>query len=101
MGCKLINPDAWPEELREALEAMADALKEIVQKVKEFAELAVDRVEIERDIARMEWREAVLLAGQRAQARVLSYNRQMQEEKALRALRRRKRLHSDSGMPDW
>lgn len=93
--------DSWPEELKEAIKLMQEAWEEIAQKVKEFAELAVDRVEIEKDIRRKEWRCAALLAGQRAAARAMAYGKQMQLDKARRALRRRKRLHNDGGLPDW
>lgn len=101
MGVVAINLDAWPEELKEAIRAIAEAYDEIVQKVKEFAELAVDRAEIERDVEREEWRAAVLLAGQRAAARARAYDKRMQRDKARRVLRLRKRLHDDGGVPDW
>lgn len=94
-----------PDEIVEAFEDVRDRLRAFMEKVKaafeELGELAEEARDALEDETREAWREAALLAGQRAQARALSYNRQMQEEKALRALRRRKRLHSDSGLPDW
>ena len=95
------GPDGWPEEIIEAIKAIAGAYEEIVEKVKEFAELAVDRAEIERSIERKERREAALLAGQKGAARAKAYGMRMQQEKARRALRRRKRLHGDRCSPDW
>lgn len=93
--------DGWPEEIIEAIKAIAGAYEEIVEKLKEFAELAVDRAEIERIIERKERRKAALLAGQRGAARSKAYGLRMQLEKARQAMRRRKRLHDDSGVPDW
>lgn len=98
-----------PDEIVEAFEDVREWLGAFVEKVKaafeELHELATEARDVledwEREAWREAWREAALLAGQRAQARALSYNRQMQEEKALRALRRRKRLHNDGGLPDW
>ncbi|MBO7206786.1 MAG: hypothetical protein J6W10_04160 [Kiritimatiellae bacterium] len=101
MSVKTIGLDEWPEELKKAIKAIVDAYDEIVQKAKEFAELAVDRTEIEKKIEREERSEAALLAGQRAAARAKAYGLRMQLEKARRALRRRKRLHADGGLPDW
>ena len=101
MSTKAIGLEGWPKEVIEALKAIAGAYEEILEKAKVFAELGEDCVAIDWRADRDGWREAALLAGQRAAARAKVYGLRMQLEKARRALRRRKRLHDDSGLPDW
>ena len=86
----------FAEELKEIFEVMAEKFEEIQG---EFFEVYVKIFDTRSD--RKKWREAALLAGQRAEARAKVYGLRMQLEKARRALRRRKRLHADGGLPDW
>lgn len=93
-----------PDEIVEAFEALRDMwvkLKETIQAAFEELHKLVKVRDALEDGTREAWREAALLAGQRAQARALAYDRQMQAEKAQRAISRRKRLRIDGGLPDW
>ena len=101
MSVRAYGLEGWPEELVEAIKKIASAYEEIVQKAKEFAKIEADCVSDERKVEREAWREAALLAGQRAEARAKAFGLQATLEKARRAMRRRKRLHADGGLPDW
>lgn len=84
------------EKNKEVFESVNEAIKELRD---EIFERCAEMFDSRND--RKKWREAALLAGQRAAARAKAYGLRMQLEKARRALRRRKRLHADSGLPDW
>ena len=101
-------------DFKELVKALADGMTKVAKELAEAFEAAVEKIKELRDEIferradmfdsrndRKKRREAALLAGQRAAARAKAYSLRMQLEKARRALRRRKRLHSDSGLPDW
>lgn len=101
-------------ELKEGLQVLAEMLTEIGEALKEALCIMGEKLKEIRDEifeARVEMfnpradnknkREAALLAGQRGAARAKAYGLRMQLEKARRAMRRRKRLHNDGGLPDW
>lgn len=87
----------------EAFAEVAEAFKAMIRKVKEaFAQLAARTPDIddERASETQERRCASILAAQKAAARAKAYGLRMLLEKARRALKRRKRLHNDGGLPD-
>lgn len=101
-------------DFNEFLEALAKAVTEFTEELKEVFGIVAEKIKELRDEIfeahaeifnirsdRKKWREAVLLAGQRGAARAKAYSMRAQLEKARRALRRRKRLHADGGLPDW
>lgn len=94
---------ALDEAITKFVESLKEALgtaNEMIQKLKD--EIYERSAEIfDRRSEHKKRREAALLAGQRATARAKVYGLRMQLEKARQALRRRKRLHDDSGLPDW
>lgn len=98
--------EAMESEIREACERLKAAFEKMVQQINEaFGELkeeiaALDIGDDEKAFEAQERRWARLLAAQRAAARAKAYGLRMLLEKACRAMRRRKRLHSDGGVPD-
>ena len=93
-------------KIREDCERLKEAFKKVIQRVAEaFTEIkeeieALDVDDDEKAFEAQERRWARLLAAQRAAARLKAYGLRMLLEKARRALRRRKRLHDDGGVPD-
>ena len=93
-------------EIVEAFERLKAAFKEMARKVAEAFEGIKEEIAacIEDNEKAFEARErccATLLASQKAAARAKAYDMRMMLEKACRALKRRKRLHDDGGVPDW
>lgn len=87
------------ERLKAAFVAMAQQVSEAFEEIKEeIAALYID--DDAKAFEAQERRWVRLLTSQRAAARAKAYGLRMMFEKACRAMRRRKRLHSDGGVPD-
>lgn len=87
------------ERLKAAFKEMAQQFAEAFGEIKEEMERCIDLDEMAQEAR--ERRGASLLASQKAAARAKAYDMRMMLEKACRALKRRKRLHDDGGVPDW
>lgn len=101
----IILSDDFKEQIGEAWERLRAAVEKMAQQVeKAFAELAGEISDVDVDEKTCEAQErrcASILAAQKAAARAKAYGLRMLLEKACRAMRRRKRLHNDGGLPDW
>lgn len=54
-----------------------------------------------REIERAGWQNAAALAIKKAAARAQAFARQMENQKARQAMKRRKLKHADGSFPDW
>jgi hypothetical protein len=54
-----------------------------------------------REIERAGWQNAAALARSRMAARAQAFARQMMQQKARQAMKRRKLKHADGSFPDW
>lgn len=86
------------ERLKAEFERMAQRVAEAFGEIKEEMEKCIDLDEMAQEA--QERRFARLLAAQKEAARAKAYGLRMTLEKARRALKRRKRLHDDGGVPD-
>lgn len=91
------------EELREAMLALLDRIKEAAQKIDKTFEEITDEMEAELGAAmeRIRWRRAAAFARSRMAARAQAFARQMEHQKARQAMKRRKLLHAEGHFPDW
>lgn len=91
------------EELREAMLALIDEIKEAAQKISKTFEEITNEMEAELDTAmeRIFWRRAAAFARSKMAARAQAFARQMEHQKARQAMKRRKLLHAEGHFPDW
>lgn len=84
------------DEMKRRAEEVAAAFEKIMETCEEAAEKA-DYLEWERSF----WRGAAALARSRMAARAQAFARQMMQQKARQAMKRRKLKHADGSFPDW
>lgn len=101
---------AWPEEIVEACREATEGIEALLDKLlgfgtpspmEELAALAVPGYcPTPREIERAGWQNAAALARSRMAARAQAFARQMMQQKARQAMKRRKLMHSESSFPD-
>lgn len=90
------------QETMESLEALIDRLMGFGTPCQEIAALAADGYcPTPREIERAGWRSAAAHAIKKAAARAQAFSRQMMQQKARQAMKRRKLKHADGSFPDW
>lgn len=92
--------NAFFDELKRKAEEAAAALEKIAALAEMNPEDARERAE-ELAKERSFWRGAAALARSRMAARAQAFARQMMQQKARQAMRRRKLKHADGSFPDW
>ena len=91
------------QETMESLEALLDRLLGFGSpSMEEIAALAVPGYcTTPREIERAGWQKAAAFARSKDAARAQAFARQMEQEKARQAMKRRKLKHADGSFPDW
>ena len=99
------------DEIEKAAQEMSEEIEELLDKLlgfgtlstmEEIAALAVPGYcPTPREIERAGWRGAASLARKKMAARAQAFARQMENQKARQAMKRRKLKHADGSFPDW
>ena len=92
------------QEMIESLDALLDRLLGFgtLSEMEEIAALAVPGYcPTPQEIERAGWKDAAALARSRMAARAQAFARQMMQQKARQAMKRRKLKHADGSFPDW